>query len=421
MLTGQSQFASGGLLLMIIGGISVYLRAVPLKIWSWLEDQLTLSITVKDEDAAFRWVKEWFLEQQFLKRVRRVDVDTTLRGQRLSLIPAPGFHWFWRSGRPFRVGLYRSEETNSLRPQRRESLVFRTLGRRQAVLWDFVNDVVACHRENNRERSHLYVYNDGWDYVQSYVPRVLESVVLRRGQKEQLIEDVENFKRSQRRYRSLGVPYHRGYLFYGPPGTGKTSLVSAIAEKFCMSIYAINLAHFNDRSLVSAMNEVSPNSVILFEDIDCMKSGDARPKVEVAEMKEQKRDSKDAFGVTLSGLLNALDGFSAPDNVLFVMTSNHIEAIDPALLRPGRIDYRLHLGAATVEQKVELYRRFFPDATIAEAQMFVEEHDSARTMAEFQGVLLNREALGRMGGQHAFEFVEDVKPCEDAAELLEAR
>lgn len=92
MLTGQSQFASGGLLLMIIGGISVYLRAVPLKIWSWLEDQLTLSITVKDEDAAFRWVKEWFLEQQFLKRVRRVDVDTTLRGQRLSLIPAPGFH-----------------------------------------------------------------------------------------------------------------------------------------------------------------------------------------------------------------------------------------------------------------------------------------------------------------------------------------
>jgi mitochondrial chaperone BCS1 len=188
-----------------------------------------------------------------------------------------------------------------------------------------------------------------------------------------------------------------------------------------MSIYAINLAHFNDRSLVSAMNEVSPNSVILFEDIDCMKSGDARPKVEVAEMKEQKRDSKDAFGVTLSGLLNALDGFSAPDNVLFVMTSNHIEAIDPALLRPGRIDYRLHLGAATVEQKVELYRRFFPDAAIAEAQIFVEDHESALTMAEFQGVLLNREGRGRMGGQHAFEFVEDVKPCEDAAELLEAR
>src|ERR1700739_4775956 len=71
ILTGQNQFASGGLLLMIIGGISVYLRAVPMKIWAWVVDQTTMSITIKDDDAAFRWVKEWFLEQQFLKRVRR--------------------------------------------------------------------------------------------------------------------------------------------------------------------------------------------------------------------------------------------------------------------------------------------------------------------------------------------------------------
>src|ERR1700740_3451077 len=109
LLTGQNQFASGGLLLMIIGGISVYLRAVPTRIWAWIIDQTTMSITVKDDDAAFRWVKEWFLEQHFLKRVRRLDVDTTLRGQGVSLIPAPGQHWFWRAGRPFQVFFYRSE------------------------------------------------------------------------------------------------------------------------------------------------------------------------------------------------------------------------------------------------------------------------------------------------------------------------
>jgi len=421
MLMGQSQFASGGLLLMIIGGISVYLRAVPLKLWSWLEDQVTMSITIKDEDAAFRWVKEWFLEQQFLNRVRRLDVDTTLRGQKLSLIPAPGFHWFWRSGRPFRVGFFRSEETKGMRPERRELLVFRTLGRRQKVLWDFVNDVVACHRKNNRDRSYLYVYNDGWDYVQSYLPRLLESVLLKGGDKERLLEDIENFKRSQKRYRSLGVPYHRGYLFYGPPGTGKTSLMSAIAEKFCMPIYSINLAHFNDRSLVSAMNEVSPNSVILFEDIDCMKSGETRANIDAIETKERKSDNKSTFGVTLSGLLNALDGFSAPDNVLFVMTSNQIESIDPALLRPGRIDYRLYLGPATEEQKLELYRRFFPSAGIVEAQFFIEEHKEARTMAEFQGVLLSLEARSRLSGQRAFEFDRHSSTDREADELVEAR
>ena len=103
VLNGQNQFASGGLLLMIIGGISVYLRALPFKLWAWIIDQTTLMLTVKDDDAAFAWVKEWFLEQKFLKRIRRVDLDTTLRGGGSALIPAPGRHRFWYEGRPFWV------------------------------------------------------------------------------------------------------------------------------------------------------------------------------------------------------------------------------------------------------------------------------------------------------------------------------
>ena len=94
--------------------------------------------------------------------------------------------------------------------------------------------------------------------------------------------------------------------------------------------------------------------------------------------------------VTLSGLLNVLDGFYAPSNVLFVMTTNHIEALDEALLRPGRIDYKLYLGKATRRQKLELYCRFFPEASELEAQIFVET-SSPETMVEFPGVLLGLE------------------------------
>src|SRR2546430_13243463 len=96
MLTGQNQFASGGLLLMIIGGLSVYLRAVPDKIWHWLVGQTTMMITVKDEDAAFVWVKEWFLDQKFLKRIRNLVLDPTLRSSRQSFLPAPRWHWIRR-------------------------------------------------------------------------------------------------------------------------------------------------------------------------------------------------------------------------------------------------------------------------------------------------------------------------------------
>lgn len=104
----------------------------------------------------------------------------------------------------------------------------------------------------------------------------------------------------------------------------------------------------------------------------------------------EKSDPADRFGVTLSGLLNVLDGFHAPENVLFMMTTNKIEALDPALLRPGRIDYKLYLGKAADSQKVELYRRFFPESTENEAMDFVVSH-TADTMAEFQGLLLRLE------------------------------
>ncbi len=66
VLSGQNQFASGGLLLMVLGSIGVFLRGLPGQLWSWFVQQTTMMITVKDDDNSFVWVKEWFLEQKFL-------------------------------------------------------------------------------------------------------------------------------------------------------------------------------------------------------------------------------------------------------------------------------------------------------------------------------------------------------------------
>lgn len=138
MLGGRNEFASGGLLLMIIGAISVWLRAVPERVWDWIVGQTTMMITVKDDDAAFSWVKEWFLEQKFLKRIRRVDLDTTVRNERIAMIPAPGNHWFRYRGRPFEVWFSRTENKHERTGRRVESLTFRTLGRNRAFLESFV-------------------------------------------------------------------------------------------------------------------------------------------------------------------------------------------------------------------------------------------------------------------------------------------
>ena len=144
---------------------------------------------------------------------------------------------------------------------------------------------------------------------------------------------------------------------------------------------------------MNAVGDVPANSVLLFEDIDCMKGSKARAAASTATGNSASQNQSPATQncVTLSGLLNVLDGFYAPSNVLFVMTTNHVEALDEALLRPGRIDYKLYLGKATDRQKIELYRRFFPAASELQAQVFIETSRSAETMAEFQGLLLGLE------------------------------
>ena len=127
-----------------------------------------------------------------------------------------------------------------------------------------------------------------------------------------------------------------------------------------------------------------------------MKSGNRRPSTNEwmenppSLITTEKAGPAVGFAVTLSGLLNVLDGFHAPENVVYVMTTNKVEALDPALLRPGRIDYRLFMGEAVESQRIELYRRFFPEATEAEARDFAQAH-RAETMAEFQGLLLALE------------------------------
>jgi chaperone BCS1 len=397
ILGGQNQFASGGLLLMLIGSIGVFLRSLPELLWKWFVAQTTMTVTVKDDDDAFTWVKEWFLEQEFLKRIRKLDLDTSLRGTEIALIPAPGKHWFLRGRRPYLVSFYRGDDTRGRGQRRVESLTLKTIGRDQRIIKEFVAEVVACQHRKKERSSSLYLFDNGWDSVAAYSPRMIDSVLLKPGEKEHLMQDIERFRSSRERYQRLGVPFHRGYLFYGPPGTGKTSLVSAMAAKFGMSVYVVNLAEMNDRTLKNSMNWVPEDSVILFEDIDCMKTATRRLEIDGGQMQQEGgvRTSVEVRptnqgGVSLSGLLNVLDGLSAPENVIYVMTTNDADAIDPALLRPGRIDYKLFLGPACESQKVALYRRFFPDATELDAIEFAEAH-WADTMAEFQGLLLALE------------------------------
>lgn len=402
-----NQFTASGALLLLMGGVMAYMKSVPLMIWNWFLRQVLVSVTVKDDDPSFVWVKEWITKQRFMYRVRRVDLDSTIRGKLISLMPAPGEHFFWHNRLPFWLHYTRSDEKKGgWDAKRSESITFRTIGRKQERIKDFVTEIIEVHKEAERSESKLYVWDEYWRKLRSYSPRTFDSVVLDGDEKERLLQDVTEFLGDKERYRELGVPYHRGYAFYGPPGTGKTSLASGLAYQLGRDIYLLNLGDLTDKALKGAISSVPEGSIIMFEDIDASGAGKKRKSSsnKDREWKEgvtpgphppqEGTENSDGlekmFGVTLSGLLNVLDGFHAPSGVIYIMTTNHLENLDPALVRPGRIDVLLHLGEATEDQKIKLYQRFYPQESLAQAASFVKGRPEGDTMAKFQGALLTK-------------------------------
>ena len=189
--------------------------------------------------------------------------------------------------------------------------------------------------------------------VSNILPRDTDSVFLKSGQMERLVDGIEMFQKSEDLYSKIGIPYHTGILLSGPPGTGKTSTLVALANHFHMDVVFINLSSIgNDDGLAQCVGEVSPDTLIILEDVDTVYATRTRGGVEV-DVKPS--DSS----VTLGGLLNVLDGQMSPHGCVFGLTTNHLDKIDPALYRDGRIEYREDLGYMDDHQFRKFYNYVF--------------------------------------------------------------
>jgi mitochondrial chaperone BCS1 len=199
--------------------------------------------------------------------------------------------------------------------------------------------------------------NETWCPTAWQTRRPLESLVLADSILEDTLEDLREFQRSAAWYAERGIPYRRGYLLHGPPGTGKTTTVLALAGALNLSlaVLSLNSRVLGDESLRSIIDALPVATILLIEDVDCVFK-DLRTTTSVA-------------GVTLSGLLNALDGVSSRDGRVLFLTTNHPERLDPALLRPGRVDRKIELGYATFDQARRLYLWFYRGCGLSEHEL----------------------------------------------------
>ncbi|XP_028765669.1 AAA-ATPase At3g50940-like [Neltuma alba] len=186
-----------------------------------------------------------------------------------------------------------------------------------------------------------------WQSVNLDHPATFDTLAMDLEAKQGIMEDLDRFLQRKDFYRKVGKAWKRGYLLFGPPGTGKSSLIGAMANYLNFDIYDLELTDIRRNSeLRKLLISTGNRSILVVEDIDCSLDLQDRlkkakkPKVPGYSYEDQEPK------VTLSAVLNFIDGLwsSCGDERIIVFTTNHRDRLDPALLRPGRMDVHIHMS-----------------------------------------------------------------------------
>lgn len=180
--------------------------------------------------------------------------------------------------------------------------------------------------------------------------RDMNTVFMPSNMKEDLMSSIDHFVKKRDWYEKNFVPYHYGILLYGPPGTGKSTLIRSIMTEYYEKYEEASgpVVFKRPGSLLSLgidtfEVEYKKPKIVVIEDIDATKTTKTRKPKPIIQSDELDDDDDYDYNnyntsMSLSELLNKIDGLSNLENVIYIFTTNHIENLDKALIRPGRID-----------------------------------------------------------------------------------
>lgn len=244
-----------------------------------------------------------------------------------------------------------------------EEISITCFGRSGQVLKDLLGECRDEYLSQIKNKTTIFENRgDFWKKVVTKEIRPLSTVIFSEKKKQHLIDDVKSFLDPETRlwYAKRTIPYRKGYLLYGPPGTGKSSFSLSVAGELDLDIYIISIPGVNDLILKDLFIKLPEKCVVLLEDIDAV--GAARLSNPDESMDEPQSLKK---SVSLSGLLNTLDGVASQEGRILIMTTNHIEKLDEALIRPGRVDEKAEFELADTNMSAQLFAFIFkPDIAI---------------------------------------------------------
>lgn len=366
---------------ILTGGASVAVGA-----WAWsqvsrhgssayrnLLSAFRVSVSVwSDDSSVFSSVDTWLTKQESNKKIRSLLLkrywDDKANKELLYLTPGPGLHvfrdgWaFYLVNRHIDSGTDKQDSFDAGR--RRQTITITTFGRKKSLIERIVKEIDMS--DKRMPGVPVYVWRgSSYTYVGRRSDRSLDTIYMDLEKQGSVVSSLDNFLENKERYTDKGIPWRHGVMLSGPPGTGKTSLIFTLASKFKKGLYVIPPSSVsNDESFLTAMNEAG-SSFVVVEDIDSIKITEARPKVAGKKAQAPAPEAPQAlfegFGVTLSGLLNGIDGVASREGRVLFITTNTPDVLDPALIRPGRIDHVLEMGPADEEVAKRMFKRFFGD------------------------------------------------------------
>jgi mitochondrial chaperone BCS1 len=387
----HNEFLSGGFVLMLIGGLAAWLRNAPGRAYNWVYRHVVLTIEVNSRDDAFEWFRVWLARHPVSQRLRYLELSsrddheiggfdlteaTDREPPRAMLTPITGQQWVRYHGTWFLIGANREErQNNGMLLGFVHTMTIRTFAWNRAALEELVREAYRATVRPEERRVAIQVPNDEyWRCLERRKPRALGSLVYADGTLERLVNDARRFFADEDWYASAGVPWRRGYLLHGPPGNGKSSLVAALAGELGLDVCVLNLSMdtLDDARLQNLLSNAPERSLVLLEDIDAVFEGREKPKSQRSRL-------------SFNGVLNALDGVAAQEGRLVFMTTNHIEKLDPALIRPGRCDVHALISNASRDQVIGMIQRFFPRADAVLSRTLAERvPQDAISMARLQ-------------------------------------